>query len=442
MKKKSPSMIQKVVKIPLIFLSVDGYDDDYDYHDVNSILWKLQDEIRVIKNTIIRYCWENSGLESDYFAKYTAEHPATEESLDDYIYRSFNHTMMCNSGNFATTLRITQSAFDNARWEMETGQKSLISFKRNQPIDLHKTSIRGLKAMNQDFSVKLSLLRPDIAEKDYGLPSGRFIFKCIVNDNSTRSILQRCESGEYRIAASKLVYNKNKSQWNLLLTYGFIPEQVSGLDPNRILGVDLGIKVPICASVYGDLKRFTIQPGEIEAFRKNVEARRWSLQKQGAYCGDGRIGHGRATRNKPAQEIADKIKRFRDTANHKYARALVDFAVKNQCGVIQMEKLEGITEGVVEPFLKDWTHYDLRAKVENKAEELGIKVIFVDPQYTSQRCSRCGHIDKKNRLTQARFICTECGFDENADYNASQNLAIKGIDHIIEKEMDAKSDQT
>jgi transposase len=78
--------------------------------------------------------------------------------------------------------------------------------------------------------------------------------------------------------------------------------------------------------------------------------------------------------------------------------------------------------------------------VENKAKELGIKVIFVDPQYTSQRCSRCGHIDKENRLTQARFVCTACGFEENADYNASQNLAIKGIDLIIEKELGAKSE--
>ena len=436
----SKKMITKVIKLPLIFLSVDEFDGDIDYKQINRILWKLQDEIRIIKNTVVRYYWEDSGLESDYFAKYAAEHPVADDSLDKYIYRAFSGTMMCNSSNYSTTLQATRGVFNHAKWEMETGQRSLISFKRDQPIDLHRNSIKIITDNGQDFCVKLSFLRPDIAKKEYDLPTGRFIFKCTVKDPSTRSILQRCVKDEYHFSASKMIYDRNKHQWVLLLTYKFEAVSATGLDPNRILGVDLGIKVPICASVYGDLRRFTIQPGEIEAFRKNVEARRRSLLKQGAYCGDGRIGHGRATRNKPAQEIADKIKRFRDTANHKYARALVDFAVKNQCGVIQMEELKGITEGVVEPFLKDWTHYDLRAKVENKAKELGIQVVFVDPQYTSQRCSRCGHIDKENRLTQARFVCTACGFEENADYNASQNLAIKGIDLIIEKELGAKSE--
>ena len=438
----SQKTLTKVVKLPLIFLSVDGFDGDIDYKKVNEILWKLQDEIRQVKNRSIRYFYEDSGLESGYFKKYLQDNQATvkQESLQNYIYNLFSHELMSNTKNLSTTLQIVRKAFKDTQWEMETGQRSMISYKKDQPIDLHKGSIKGLQPMGQDFCIQLSLLRPEMAKSEYGLPTGRFNFKCLVKDNSTRSILQRCYEKLYRYTASKLVYDRDKHQWVMMLTYCFEAEEATGLDPNRILGVDLGIKVPICASVYGDLRRFTIQPGEIEAFRKNVEARRRSLLKQGAYCGDGRIGHGRATRNKPAQEIADKIKRFRDTANHKYARALVDFAVKNQCGVIQMEKLEGITEGVVEPFLKDWTHYDLRAKVENKAKELGIKVIFVDPQYTSQRCSRCGHIDKENRLTQARFVCTACGFEENADYNASQNLAIKGIDLIIEKELGAKSE--
>ena len=50
---------------------------------------------------------------------------------------------------------------------------------------------------------------------------------------------------------------------------------------------------PLVASVFGDRDRFIIKGGEIEKFRKSVEARRRSMLEQTKYCGDGRIGHGR-----------------------------------------------------------------------------------------------------------------------------------------------------
>ncbi|MBP3887951.1 MAG: transposase, partial [Cellulosilyticum sp.] len=43
--------------------------------------------------------------------------------------------------------------------------------------------------------------------------------------------------------------------------------------------------------------------------------------------------------------------------------------------------------------------------------------------YTSQKCSKCGNVDKENRIDQATFICKECGLKINADYNASLNIA-------------------
>ena len=58
----SQKTLTKVVKLPLIFLSVDGFDGDMDYKKVNEILWKLQDEIRQVKNRSIRYFYEDSGL--------------------------------------------------------------------------------------------------------------------------------------------------------------------------------------------------------------------------------------------------------------------------------------------------------------------------------------------------------------------------------------------
>ncbi|WP_433523163.1 zinc ribbon domain-containing protein [Nocardia pseudovaccinii] len=55
----------------------------------------------------------------------------------------------------------------------------------------------------------------------------------------------------------------------------------------------------------------------------------------------------------------------------------------------------------------------------------GIPVAHVDPRYTSQQCSRCGHTSRKNRPDQATFVCTSCGFAEHADVNAARNIAAR-----------------
>jgi IS605 OrfB family transposase len=229
-----------------------------------------------------------------------------------------------------------------------------------------------------------------------------------------------------------LIYDKKKKMWILNLVYNFDNKSESVLDKNRILGVDLGIHYPICASVYGEWNRFTIDGGEIENFRKKVEARKKSMLRQGKNCGDGRIGHGISARNKPVYKIEDKIAKFRDTANHKYSHALIQYAIKNNCGVIQMEDLTGITNEA-DRFLKNWSYYDLQTKIKYKAKEVGIDIVYIKPKYTSQRCSKCGYIDKENRNKQASFVCLKCGFKANADYNASQNISIKDIDKLIEE---------
>ncbi len=51
------------------------------------------------------------------------------------------------------------------------------------------------------------------------------------------------------------------------------------------------------------------------------------------------------------------------------------------------------------------------------------RVEKVNPAYTSQRCSACGHVDAKSRESQARFVCTACRFVGHADVNAARNIA-------------------
>ena len=62
-----------------------------------------------------------------------------------------------------------------------------------------------------------------------------------------------------------------------------------------------------------------------------------------------------------------------------------------------------------------------------KAESAGRVVVEVDPRHTSQRCSRCGHTAKENRITQAEFNCLSCSFSAHADQNAAANILRAGL---------------
>ena len=59
-------------------------------------------------------------------------------------------------------------------------------------------------------------------------------------------------------------------------------------------------------------------------------------------------------------------------------------------------------------------------RLEDKAPG---RVEKVNPAFTSQRCSACGHLAPESRESQALFCCVACAYTENADVNAAKNIA-------------------
>jgi putative transposase len=65
-----------------------------------------------------------------------------------------------------------------------------------------------------------------------------------------------------------------------------------------------------------------------------------------------------------------------------------------------------------------------------KAQSAGRKLIKIDPRNTTQRCSACGGIVKKD-LSVRVHECHYCGFSCNRDYNASRNILIAGMEQPV-----------
>jgi putative transposase len=61
-----------------------------------------------------------------------------------------------------------------------------------------------------------------------------------------------------------------------------------------------------------------------------------------------------------------------------------------------------------------------------KAEEAGREVVRVNPAYTSQTCSACGH-RQAMPLSARVYECPQCGLVIHRDHNASHNILAEAL---------------
>ena len=64
----------------------------------------------------------------------------------------------------------------------------------------------------------------------------------------------------------------------------------------------------------------------------------------------------------------------------------------------------------------------IQDKLRDLEERFGITSTEVNAAYTSQTCSCCGYVDKRNRRDQKTFVCLWCGHKMHADLNAAVNI--------------------
>jgi len=91
---------------------------------------------------------------------------------------------------------------------------------------------------------------------------------------------------------------------------------------------------------------------------------------------------------------------------------------------VRLEKIKNLRKGKkTSKFMNRWTYTEIFDKLEDKCLQSGVQIEYINPTYTSQRCSVCGWTRKKNR-DGILFKCDKCGFEANADLNASINISL------------------
>ncbi|MDH6218532.1 RNA-guided endonuclease InsQ/TnpB family protein [Streptomyces pseudovenezuelae] len=215
----------------------------------------------------------------------------------------------------------------------------------------------------------------------------------------------------YRRGESDLLYRNG--QWYLTATCE-IPEVDENKSPAGLIGVDLGI-VNIATTSTGKRHRGR----RLNRCREQDRKLRGKLQRKGT----------KSAKRRAKRHAGREARRARDI-NHKISKCILAEAQRTGRG-IALEDLGGIRERVrlkkpQRVRLHSWAFHRLGQFIAYKAKRVGVPVVQVDPAHTSRECSRCHHVDRRNRPSQAVFVCGYCGFAEHADLNASHNIAARG----------------
>jgi len=180
-----------------------------------------------------------------------------------------------------------------------------------------------------------------------------------------------------------------------------------------ILGVDLG---QVQLAVDSDGRAFS--GAKVKGTRHYYAQRRARLQHAGTKSAKRRL-----------KRIKRKESRFQRDVNHQISKTLTAKAA-SAAKALALEDLTGITQRVTvgaaqRSYRLSWAFFQLRQQLAYKAAAAGVPVLLVDPAYTSQTCSACGHCEKANRHSQSSFRCRRCGFALSADHNAARNIAFR-----------------
>jgi IS605 OrfB family transposase len=178
---------------------------------------------------------------------------------------------------------------------------------------------------------------------------------------------------------------------------------------DEFLGIDLGVNRPAVTSSADFLG---------ERSWKNVTKRFFNIKRA-------LQAKGIPSAKRHLKKLSKRETGFRKDCDHVMSRRIVDAALPGSTIVLEdLVNIRAFMKGrkAQRRRLHSWSFNRLQSFLDYKARMAGVKVEYVDPRYTSQKCSRCGHIERENRQSQSWFVCKKCGFQHNADLNAAKNI--------------------
>lgn len=400
------------------------------YNEIEKTLASVSKVKRMSKEELAALRAEKRTIEFELRSK-TAEFLQTSKQNVTYRVASDEFGELIPSEILTNLNQNISANYTEFTKQIARGERTLANYKKGYPVPFSMKR-GGVLSIQRREDGSIYVLFPGQLEWDLSFGRDR---------SNNREIVERVLSHQYDVGNSSLQEKGHKIFLNLVVK---MPTNENQLNPDRVVGVDLGLNIPLYAAL-NDNEYGGLSIGSRDKFmkeRERMSARRRELQRSLRVSTQG--GHGRSHKLKALDQFQEKERNWVHTQNHIFSRQVVEYAKANGAGVIQMESLKGFgkdkDEHIEQGFkyvVRYWSYFELQTLIQQKAEREGIEVRKVNPYHTSQMCSFCGHYEKGQRISQSTFICKNpaCTHGKgkqlkdgtftgiNADWNAARNIA-------------------
>lgn len=274
------------------------------------------------------------------------------------------------------TVRSYNSNNKRREWKFDIVKKSL-----SIPYNVNTISRRGSLTTLSTVNKRIRVL--------HEIPSW-FVERYGVDTNKPQSATLRISKGK------------------VLLCLQYRINEADKREEGDVVGVDRGL-YNLCSTSRGELlssKRHIL-------VKRKYQHQRKTLQQKGT----------KSARRK-FRKVSGKEKRFMLDVNNCVTKHLADDASVSTYVLETLDHMsahKGQARKKVRSWLSSWSYYQFEQLLKYKCEARGILVVYVDPRYTSQKCSCCGAVDK-NARKKSRYVCSSCGAVLHADINAAINI--------------------
>lgn len=201
-----------------------------------------------------------------------------------------------------------------------------------------------------------------------------------------------------------------------------MPELNVQMNNNPGIGIDLGLKeFAICSNgfIYQNINK----TNNIIKIEKKIKREHRKLSRKIISMKKGESTQKNFVKQKlKVQKLYQRLTNIRTDYLNKTINSIVktkpSFIVIEDLNISGMMKNRHLSKAVAQQ-----KFFEFKTKLINKCKENNIELRIVDRWYPSSKlCHSCGHIKKDLKLKDRTYICSECGYVEDRDINASLNL--------------------
>lgn len=284
----------------------------------------------------------------------------------------------------------------------------------------HKAVLRNRTLIKRNSNIRVTASKLPVVKKpccyinnqNFKINNNNIEFPVMVNGKSKRiSVTTKISNTQKEILTNSKLGTMRIVIKNNSIVAQIVYEVVEPLikEDGNVMGIDLGVKCPAVSYCSDGSVKFYGNGRKNKYMRRHYEQLRKKIQK--------------AKNIKAIKRINNKEQRIMKDIDHKISHSIIKTAIAHNVKIIKLEQLSNIRSTTRKSrkndhSLHNWPFYRLMKFIEYKAMLVGIKVEFVNPAYTSQKCPICGNI---HHADDRNYIC-KCGYHTHRDLLGAINI--------------------